>query len=170
MDPIECASRTTIDCPSAGKLMASIMERSAINVPYRQVFNFYNRSSCLEPDYDVSHVVGLYDDWAKAAEWHQIRTLYSVITEDPGCFFEYCKSLNFTGNADFAGVGVSQLSTHDQMFLSLVFWLTTETRSWSHCASRYPSPHASPSSTSISSLHGRMASGVLSEPRSTHSS
>ncbi|KAH7353611.1 hypothetical protein B0T11DRAFT_287126 [Plectosphaerella cucumerina] len=106
MDPIECASRTTIDCPSAGKLMASIMELSAINVPYRQVFNFYNRSSCLEPDYDVSHVVGLYDAWANTAEGDQVGTLYDVITEDSGCFFDYCKNLNFTGNADFAGVGV----------------------------------------------------------------
>jgi hypothetical protein len=113
MDPITCIkSSTRPHCASAGQLMASIVDRKVWNATYREVYDFYYLNGCLEPGTSISRVVGFYDEWVANVTGTKIKNLHDIIVGESDCRLQFCKNLNFTGNADFAGIGVSKRASY----------------------------------------------------------
>lgn len=115
MDPNVCVRLGKVHCKSAGRLLASMLDLQTQNVPYMQIYNFYNRSSCLEPFDNYGSVVQSYEEWTERVSENDglLWNLTLSIIEDSDCRQATCQALDFTGNADFAGIGVSSNLKHD---------------------------------------------------------
>jgi hypothetical protein len=110
MDPTICAELGNVDCRSAGRLLAKMLDLNTENVPYMDVWDFYGYSGCLKEDDSFGSVLQSYEDWTSRVSLN--HSLFSdfmhAVTENVTCHLELCKALSFTGNADFAGIGVSR--------------------------------------------------------------
>ncbi|KAH6672744.1 hypothetical protein F5X68DRAFT_278627 [Plectosphaerella plurivora] len=108
LDPTDCVRHGSVHCPSAGKLLASMYNfKGARNVPYSQVWNFTDFSDC-SGGYNLTTVVSFYDAWASHLPRNEgmMTDFRKDITDMHECRLAFCKALDFSGNADFAGIGV----------------------------------------------------------------
>lgn len=111
MDPNVCVEQRTIDtvhCESAGQFLASIYNSGSIHdVPYKHVYEFFGFNQCLGGN-SLGSIVLLYHNWTQRAKDNTslVTNLRHNVTIDLECRLDFCKALEFSGNADFAGIGV----------------------------------------------------------------
>jgi hypothetical protein len=111
MDPIACVERGSVDCKYAGRLVAGMLDDKVHRVDYMDVVDFFNYSGCLGPTDNVGSIMLSYDQWTMTANKDDIQLLTEGIISVSGCKIDFCRNLEFSGNSDFAGIGVDPASS-----------------------------------------------------------
>lgn len=97
------SSPYTMNCSAVAPVASAIIQGNPPN--YRELFQVVTQHDCMASTASVGMVVNDYVYWARhRGDNATISDLAESINRQ--CRKEFCRALPFTGNPDFAGVGV----------------------------------------------------------------